>query len=138
MAYLFSKKVFGHESITEIVNYIDKNVRMSIIIAAGHEDKINDCFLKINEGMKHRFPNNFGLIDYTSIDLSNILFFNIEKLFYKLVLTQSQIDYIVKVIDKLNSFAPLHGSVKLFNNQAVDMLNLSNELIRDLIQVTIK
>ena len=133
----FSSQDFGQEAITEIVNYIDKHIGLSVIIAAGYEDKIVDCFLSINEGMKRRFPNNLRLLDYTSKDLSLILYYNIEKMFDKQILTQSQMDYIDKVIKRLNemTYATPNATpnAKLFINQAGDMLNLSNIIVQDLI-----
>jgi hypothetical protein len=125
----FMSKDYGAESITEIVNYIDKNIGLSVIIAAGYEDKMTDCFFKINEGMKRRFPNNIRLIDYTSEDLSKILHYNIEKIFDKQLLTESQIQYINRLISKLNDYE----TPKLFKNQAGDMLNLSVTLVQDLV-----
>ena len=128
---VFPTNDFGSESITEIVNYIDKNIGLSVIIAAGYEDKIVDCFLKINEGMKRRFPNNIRLIDYTSEDLSNLLYYNIKQMFESQILTESQIEYINILIGQLNEKNVPSG--KLFANQAGDMLNLSNLVIQDLI-----
>ena len=129
----FSSKDFGQESITEIVNYIDKHIGLSVIIAAGYEDKIVDCFFSINEGMRRRFPNNLRLLDYTSKDLSSILYYNIKKMFDKQILTQSQINYIDKVIKRLNELTSPTPSGKLFINQAGDMLNLSNIIVHDLV-----
>lgn len=126
----FTSNDFGSEAITEIVNYVDKNIGLSVIIAAGYEDKMNDCFLKINEGMKRRFPNNMMLINYTSQDLSDILFYNIIKMFNKQILTQSQIEYISKIIKLINEKYKNHN---LFVNQAGDMLNLSSDVVQDLI-----
>lgn len=128
----FTSIDFGSESITEIVNYIDKHIGLSVIIGAGYEDKINNCFLKINEGMKRRFPNNLRLLDYSSKDLSSILYYNIKKMFGKQILTSSQIQHIDRVIKKLNEMN-VPGINKLFINQAGDMLNLSNEIVQDLI-----
>ena len=129
----FSSKDYGLESITEFVNYIDKHIGISVLIAAGYEDKMNDCFMAINEGMKRRFPNNLRLIDYTSKDLSDIMFYNIEKLFSKFLLTPSQIEYIEKLVSKLNAISKTIYNEKLFINQAGDMLNLSAFIMQDLI-----
>jgi hypothetical protein len=126
----FSSKDFGSESITEIVNYIDKHIGLSVVIGAGYEDKMTDCFLKINEGMRRRFPNNLRLIPYSSKDLSLILYAQIEKMFGQQIMTQSQIDYINLVIENLNK---IQNNLGLFHNQAGDMLNLSNTLIQDLV-----
>lgn len=131
----FSNVDTGQESITEIVNYIDKHIGLSVIIAAGYEDKMTKCFLAINEGMKRRFPNNIRLLDYTSKDLSDILNYNVKNMFGSQILSPSQITYINELIDYLNTLEPVIGdqNEKLFSNQAGDMLNLSNSVVQDLI-----
>ncbi len=128
----FSSQDFGAEAITEIVNYIDKHIGLSVIITAGYEDKINNCFLKINEGMRRRFPNNLRLLPYTSQDLSQILYSQIIKMFTNQILTLSQTNYIDFLIVQLNAKVT-SNQISLFSNQAGDMLNLSNAIIQDLI-----
>ncbi len=130
----FSNKDFGTESITEIVNYVDKHIGLSVIIGAGYEEQMNKCFLKINEGMRRRFPNNLRLINYNAHDLSTILYSQIKKMFDKQILTPSQVAYIDFVIESLNTMKSKDPNTKgLFSNQAGDMLNLSNTLIQDLV-----
>jgi hypothetical protein len=130
----FSNKDFGAESITEIVNYVDKHIGLSVVIGAGYEEEMNRCFLKINEGMRRRFPNNLRLINYSSKDLSTILYSQVKKMFDKQILTPSQITYIDLVIENLNKMKSKDPEQKgLFGNQAGDMLNLSNTLIQDLV-----
>lgn len=129
----FSTSDFGQESIAELINYIDKNIGMSIIMAAGYEEQMNNCFLAINEGMRRRFPNNIRLLDYTSQDLSNILYYNIKNSFSNQVLSPSQMKYISELINYLNTLTSTPNDQKLFNNQAGDMLNLSNGISQDLI-----
>jgi hypothetical protein len=130
----FSNKDFGAESITEIVNYVDKHIGLSVVIGAGYEEEMNRCFLKINEGMRRRFPNNLRLINYSSKDLSTILYSQVKKMFDKQILTPSQITYIDLVIENLNNMKSKDPEQKgLFGNQAGDMLNLSNTLIQDLV-----
>ena len=96
----FSSKDYGQESITEIVNFIDKHIGLSVIIAAGYEGKIVDCFLAINEGMKRRFPNNMRLMLYSAKDLFEILMAFISDKFKFNVFTPSQSQYIYKLIEK--------------------------------------
>jgi len=125
----FSSQDFGQEAITEIVNYIDKNIGLSVIIAAGYEKQITDCFLAINEGMKRRFPNNMRLLIYSDKDLFEILMkFISEK---SQVLTESQTKYIFKLIQSFNDEKVKYEGDLLFANQAGDMLNLANQLLDD-------
>lgn len=125
----FSSKDYGQESITEIVNFIDKHIGLSVIIAAGYEGKIVDCFLAINEGMKRRFPNNMRLMLYSAKDLYEILMAFISDKFKFNVFTPSQSQYIYKLIENLHGKE--YNDELLFSNQAGDMLNLANQLLED-------
>lgn len=122
---------FSKEAIAELVNYIDKNVGLSVIIAAGYEDKIVDCFLASNEGMKRRFPNNIRLLDYTGDDLYTILIYNIVQKLGSNPLTKSQLTYIQNLITAFNK--DNYEGTLLFNNQAGDMLNLSANILDDFV-----
>ncbi len=129
----FGSKDYGAEAITEIVNYIDKHIGLSVIIAAGYEDKIINCFLGINEGMSRRFPNNLRLLSYSGVDLYDILeTFMVEKLGSN-PLNTSQSQYIQQLITILNQSDVNFNNELLFSNQAGDMLNLSTYILEDLL-----
>ena len=74
---------YGMESITEIVNFLDKYMALSIVIVAGYENEMNQCFFERNEGLRRRFPNQFKLIDYEFYDLFMIFMKGCYKDFYK-------------------------------------------------------
>lgn len=122
---------FAAEAIAEIVNYIDKHIGLSVIIAAGYEDKMTKCFLGSNEGMKRRFPNNIRLLNYTPSDLYDILMNFVYGKFKSNIFTESQRLYIKSLIDGFSK-EKYEGEL-LFSNQAGDMLNLSTSLLEDLI-----
>jgi Cdc6-like AAA superfamily ATPase len=50
-----------------------------MIIIAGYEDKMKDSFLKANEGLDRRFPNQFVFPPYTPQQLVDILKRMLEK-----------------------------------------------------------
>lgn len=127
----FSANDAGQESITEIVNFMDKHIGLSVIIAAGYEKQIINCFLAINEGLPRRFPNNIRLTRYSDKDLFALLIHFIKDKFRSNILTESQNQYILGLITVLNS--QLYEGNILFDNQAGDMLNLSNVLLEDLL-----
>jgi DNA replication protein DnaC len=60
---------YGMESITEIVNFLDKYMALSIVIVAGYENEMKFCFFDRNEGLRRRFPNQYKLIYYEYYDL---------------------------------------------------------------------
>jgi hypothetical protein len=70
---------FGNEAITEIVNYLDKNIGFICVMAAGYEEQINGCFLGANEGMPRRFPNKYLITRMNVFELAKVLFNNLFK-----------------------------------------------------------
>jgi len=117
----------AEEAVGELINFIDKFIGCIVIIVAGYKDKMNDCFLKFNEGMSRRFPKQIELLPYNSKDLFNIfeIFLN-DSIDIKTILTTEQRHYIKGIIKTLNEN-------DVFNNQAGDMLNLSKVIGEDAI-----
>lgn len=117
----------AEEAVGELINFIDKFIGCIVIIVAGYKDKMNECFLKFNEGMSRRFPKQIELLPYNSNDLFNIfeIFLN-DSIDIKTILTTEQRQYIKGIIKTLNEN-------NVFNNQAGDMLNLSKVIGEDAI-----
>jgi DNA replication protein DnaC len=120
---------FGHESLAEIVNFIDKYIGMSIIIVAGYEKPMMEKFFPSNEGMLRRFPHRFVLAPYTNEQLSDILLNFVEEK------TETQIDrktgnIIYTMISKVQEKYP-----EAFQNQAGDMLNLGGDLSKSMLSL---
>lgn len=117
----------AEEAVGELINFIDKFIGCIVIIVAGYKDKMNECFLKFNEGMSRRFPKQIELLPYSSSDLFNIfeIFLN-DSIDIKTILTTEQRQYIKGIIKTLNDNS-------VFNNQAGDMLNLSKVIGEDAI-----
>lgn len=112
---------YASEAISEIVNYLDKNIGSSMIIAAGYTEKMRDCFLTFNEGMPRRFAEFFILKPYSAIDLFKILENMIFKRMKKeLQLTENEKNYIYSLITELLKQKP-----ESFKYMAGDILNLS-------------
>ncbi len=118
---------YSEETVGELINFMDKFMGCIIIIVAGYKDKMNDCFLKFNEGMARRFPKQIELIPYNSNDLFTIfeIFLN-DTIDVDKVLTIEQRKYMKGIIMTLNKN-------DVFNNQAGDMLNLSKIIGEDAI-----
>lgn len=121
---------FGSESITEIVNYLDKHVGLIAVIAAGYKDEMTKCFLRANEGLTRRFPDKIELDRYTSDDLYELFEYNLDERFDEDPLDESQAEYIRKIIATVNE-TELYKD--MFINQAGDMLNLAILVIEDYI-----
>lgn len=113
----------GDEAVTEMVNFLDKTIGLSIVIASGYEAEMKKRFLGANEGMDRRFFYKITLKEYTNEELYVIC---------KRFLTKSGIS----VNSKQGSY--LWGCIKavydedpsVFSKQGSDMLSLSGEINR--------
>jgi flagellar biosynthesis GTPase FlhF len=117
-------KSFGPEAITEIVNFLDKYMGMSIMIVAGYEREMENCFFAANEGLNRRFPNRISIPSYSNNDLLSIFINGVNTKIGEDIFTEEIIRYIFTIIVKLSQ-----TDTKIFSNQAGDMVNLSSMFI---------
>lgn len=110
---------YGGEAITEIVNFTDKYMGMSIVIVAGYKDLMLQRFFKSNEGLLRRFPIVVTLDDYTPEELCDILLSMLHK--KRVFIPHSLKNYIYTLIHNTLLVHP-----QLFSNQGGDMLNLAS------------
>lgn len=115
---------YGMESLTEIVNFLDKYVGISVIIVAGYEKEMNECFFKRNEGLRRRFPNKFKLKSYNSIQLF--------KVFLTKVLQSLNYDIFSDFTDLMATYILIdfYNGRDYFVNFGGDMLILAGRFIR--------
>jgi len=114
-------KSFGPEAITEIVNFLDKYMGMSIMIVAGYEREMENCFFAANEGLNRRFPNRISIPSYSNNDLLSIFINGVNKKIGYNIFSPNIIKYIFTIIVKLS-----RENSSIFSNQAGDMVNLSS------------
>jgi hypothetical protein len=114
-------KSFGPEAITEIVNFLDKYMGMSIMIVAGYEREMENCFFAANEGLNRRFPNRISIPSYSNSDLMSIFINGVNKKIGHNIFSPEIIKYIFTIIVKLSQ-----ENSSIFSNQAGDMVNLSS------------
>jgi len=112
-------KSFGGESITEIVNFLDKYIGLSIMIVAGYQREIDGCFFGANEGLQRRFPIRWSLPVYSMIDLLNIFINEANRRLGGNNFTTEISLYIYTVMKLLND-----EDSDIFINQAGDIMNL--------------
>ena len=115
------QKSFGPEAITEIVNFLDKNVGMSIMIVAGYQREIDGCFFAANQGLRRRFPINIKIPKYSNTDLLNIFLNESVRRIGDNIFDKEIARYIYTIIVKLDE-----QDNTIFSNQAGDMMNLSS------------
>lgn len=114
-------KDFGSESVTEIVNFLDKYIGMSIVIVAGYEGVMTRCFMTFNEGLPRRFPYRYILSPYPDEELTDILISNLKrKIPGDVKIDDATSNFLYSMVVKIRTELP-----DAFKNQAGDMLNLS-------------
>lgn len=117
---------FGPESITEIVNFLDKFIGMNIVIVAGYENQMVNRFFATNEGLERRFPFRLVLQNYTAEELCSILIGNIEEKLEK-KLDEETIKYICTLVTFM-----YNQDQELVKYQAGDMLNLGTSIVQSI------
>jgi SpoVK/Ycf46/Vps4 family AAA+-type ATPase len=125
---MFGRNVdHGQEAVTEMVNFLDKNIGLSVVIAAGYEEEMIERFMGSNQGLDRRFPHNIRLEDYDSRQLTEILLKFMAKSGPTLKIGNSEAGYIYNILDFLVNHKP-----GIFDKQAGDMLTLSGYIIRSI------
>ena len=136
-----SKSIFGNnydhggESITELVNFLDKYMGANIVIACGYQKAMKERFLNANQGMQRRFPNEIYLTEYNSENLTKICLQYIYKNNNNINISKNDINYLFSIIDDLdNNYEYIKKDDeekycnKFFKAQAGDMLNLAGDI----------
>lgn len=66
------KDMFSKECIDTLCESLSDNKENLMVIIAGYEDELNECFFTYNEGLKSRFTWRFKIDSYTFEELYNI------------------------------------------------------------------
>lgn len=113
----------GTEAVTEMVNFLDKTMGLSIVIASGYEKEMRQRFLGANEGMDRRFFYKLSLNKYSDKELYIICRDFLAKTG-------------VNVDNKQGSYlwgcirAVYNANPNIFSKQGSDMLSLAGEINR--------
>jgi len=67
-----SKDIFSKECIDVLCESLSDNKENLMVIIAGYENELNDCFFSCNQGLDSRFVWRFKTDDYKPEDLYNI------------------------------------------------------------------
>lgn len=113
----------GEEAVTEMVNFLDKTMGLSIVIASGYEGEMRRRFLGANEGMDRRFFYKISLKEYNNKEL-----YIICKRFLEMSgisVNKKQGSYLWGCIKAIYDENP-----EVFSKQGSDMLSLSGEINR--------
>ena len=116
---LGSSQGYGSEAITEIVNFLDVYRGLSILIVAGYEKSMQNCFFAANQGLSRRFPFQYKLESYSADDLTAQFMNVVNDRFDKNMFLDVRILPVVKyMITDINNKG-------WFPNQAGDISNLA-------------
>lgn len=115
----------GSEAVSEMVNFLDKNVGLSIVVAAGYEKDMRARFLGANDGMPRRFPHIIKLTGYDAEQLTNLLLTFLAQKSPDLIFCDKEANFLYALIKFL-----LESKPKIFSKHAGDMLNLSGSISR--------
>ena len=115
---------FGTEAITEIVNFLDKYIGLSIMIVAGYKREIDGAFFAANEGLQRRFPIRYPLPSYSILDLYSIFTKETVKRLGEDIFCKYDTKYILALMQSLSV-----SDKNIFINQAGDIINLSARFV---------
>ena len=119
------QKDHGAESIEELVNFTDKNMGLSVIVAAGYENEMEERFVKANQGLDRRFAHKLRLKGYNSEQLCDLFLSFLNSTSPEIKVSDRAANYIHSTIYFLMKKIP-----NIFSKQAGDMLLLSNCFLR--------
>jgi len=75
---------FAKECIDTICEALSDHKNELMVIIAGYEEELNDCFFNYNQGLKSRFPWAFKTDKYTFEDLKNIFIKKVNNINWKI------------------------------------------------------
>ena len=115
-----NKTDYGQESVSELVNFLDKHIGLIVTVVAGYHKPMITNFFGTNDGLKRRFPYCYHLKDYTSRELSCILIKILEdKTYHQFDQTQCY-----------EIFTVINANITYFKDQAGDMINLASYILK--------
>ena len=94
----------------ECIDIINKNLsenRDTIVIIAGYEKEINECFFRVNPGLQRRFPFRYNINGYSGEELFEILKLKINR--DQWVLSEEDGNKLKKYISSNMHYFPHYG-----------------------------
>ena len=127
---------YGSEALTEMVNFLDKYVGISIVIVAGYEKQMKECFFDRNEGLRRRFPNKFILKEFNSLQLLQIFLTKVmESLNYD-PFDYEEVKLAYEIIDDMrerNYFPNMGGDMLVLASSFITTYLSSNQSISEIL-----
>ena len=115
MGSLENRDYFAKEAIDTLNVFLSENYANFILIIAGYEKDIKECFFAQNSGLERRFPYRFTIDGYSSSELSSIFFHFVSTNEWKLADGVLNSNYLNEMFNKhMSSFPFYAGDVKTF------------------------
>ena len=109
--------IYAKECIDTINQYLTEHYDEIICIIAGYKQELDKCFFSINPGLRRRFPWTFTIDNYTTKELSEIFYKEIEEKEWE---TSCKKDDIIDIISKKhNLFTGNGGDIKSILEKAM-------------------
>ena len=102
---------YGKECIDTLNQELSENRHKLIVIVAGYENEIKECFFNINQGLERRFPFRYCLKDYTKEDMKDI--------FIRMIRLNKNM-YLYKDIDNMSYPIDNNNNIAHVNPEKID------------------
>lgn len=118
-AYQLCSSSYGEESLTELINFLDRYNGCNLVFLAGYSKRIESELFSKNEGLDRRIPWRYKFLTMNSSTMTDILISHIKKRvcnFQEISVNEKQRNFILCCI---------RGNKELYTHTAGDMVNLS-------------
>lgn len=103
---------YGKECIDTLNQELSENKKKLVVIIAGYEKEINECFFALNQGLERRFPFRYNLIEYTKNEMKDI-FIRMIRLGEDIYLDINvKDDDILNLFDNMENFSNCGGDIE--------------------------
>jgi hypothetical protein len=75
-----NKDIFSKECIDTLCEALSDHKHELMVIIAGYENELNDCFFRCNQGLDSRFTWRFKTDEYSAEDLRNIFLKKVKEI----------------------------------------------------------
>lgn len=106
------KDIYSKECIDTLCEALSAHKTDLMVIIAGYENELNDCFFGYNQGLKSRFAWKFNINGYTSSELYHIFVIKLE--FANLPFVHSSADMTKWFSKRMNMFASFGRDIDIF------------------------
>ena len=106
---------FSKESIDMINQYLSEKKNEFMMVVAGYEKELKECFFSFNPGLQRRFSTHYSIQGYDNKELTKIFLFKCKELNYEVDIKESFLhDFFDKNKDNFEFYG---GSIEQLTNE---------------------